>query len=204
MDNLEKACVLSCEKWCNSFSEEEEFTFSKPFGKRMDKLVDKMRNNKYHKLTRNAIKMIVVAAIVLSIALTAVAFPGTRKYIIKQFQNYFSYTVSENVEAEEVEELVIGYVPQDFVLTEEYNENLCAYQKYMNVELWFSIFKNPLDTEINYNNANQEITEHNNIEYITFDNGEVTGIIWNNGEYVYRIDSNLSKNELLKIAYAVK
>lgn len=204
MGNLEKASILSCEKWCNSFLEYDEFPFSKHFEKVMYKLIDKMRNDRYHKFTRNTIKILIIAAILLSLAFTAFAFQGTRKYIIKHFQNYFSYAITEDVEAEKAEEISANYVPEDFVLTEEYNEGLRTYKKYEKGDLWISIFEMPIDAEINYNDANQEIVECNNIEYITYDNENSTGVIWNNGTYVYRMDGNLSKDELLKIAFEVK
>lgn len=204
MDNLEKACCISCEKWSNSFSEYSDFAFGRSFEKRMDKLIDKMRDDKYHRLTRNAVRVIIIAAILLSLTVSAFAFPSTRKYIIKRFQNYFSYSVTENAKAENIEDISVEYIPKDFVLTDENNDELRAYRKYEKDNLWFSVFKMPIDAEINFNNANQETVEHNNIEYVIYSGDKSSGVIWNNGAYVYKIDGNISKDELLKTAYEVK
>ncbi len=204
MDNLEKACYISCEKWSNSFSEYGDFSFGKAFENRMDKLIDKMRDDKYHKLTRNAVKVIIIAAILLSLAVSAFAFPSTRKYIVKQFQNYFSYSVTDNAKAEKIEDISVNYIPKDFVLTEDNSEELRAYMKYEKDSLWFSVFKMPIDAKINFNNSNCETVQHNNIEYVIYSGDKSNGVIWNNGVYVYKIDGNISKDELLKTAYEVK
>ena len=82
MTNFEKACLMSCEKWVSSFSVKDDFVFSKSFDKRMDILTDKMRNNKYHRMSRKTMRVLIVAAIILSFATTAFAIPSTRKYLI--------------------------------------------------------------------------------------------------------------------------
>lgn len=200
MNNFEEACFISCEKWVNSFSDKDDFAFSKSFDKRMDILTDKMRNNRYHKMSRKTVRALIVAAIILSFATTALAIPNTRKYIIEQFQDHFSYLVTDVDEIEITKDISIGYVPDGFIKTDEDYSDVGIYCEYMNNSEWFSVLKHPIDVAINYDNNSQEIQKINNVEYVISELNNTIIIIWNNGLYTYRVSGNIDKEFLLRIA----
>lgn len=200
MNNFEEACFISCEKWVNSFSDKDDFAFSKSFDKRMDILTDKMRNNRYHKMSRKTVRALIVAAIILSFATTALAIPNTRKYIIKQFQDHFSYLVTDISEIDTTEDVSIGYVPDGFIKTDEDHSDVGIYCEYTNNSEWFSVLKHPIDIAINYDNNNQEIQKINNIDYVIASMNDTQVIVWNNGQYTYRIMGNIDKSTLITIA----
>lgn len=200
MNNFEEACFISCEKWVSSFSDEDDFAFSKSFDKRMDLLTDKMRNNKYHRMSRKTVRALIVAAIILSFATTALAIPNTRKYIIEQFQDHFSYSVTDVDEIDITEDISIGYVPDGFIKTDEEVSDIGIYNEYCKDELRFIIYKNPIDVSVNYDNNSYEVIEINNVEYIISELNNTIVIIWNNGLYTYRVSGNIDKELLLRIA----
>lgn len=200
MNNFEEACFISCEKWVNSFSDKDDFAFSKSFDKRMDILTDKMRNNRYHKMSRKTVRALIVAAIILSFATTALAIPNTRKYIIEHFQDHFSYLVTDVDEIDITKDISIGYVPDGFIKTDEDHSDVGIYCEYTNNSEWFSVLKHPIDIAINYDNNSQEIQKINNIDYVIASMNDTQVIVWNNGQYTYRIMGNIDKSTLITIA----
>lgn len=200
MNNFEEACLMSCEKWVSSFSDEDDFVFGKSFEKKMELLTDKMRNDKYHKMSRKTMRVLIVAAIILSFATTAFAIPNTRKYIIEQFQDHFSYLVTDVDEIDITEDISIGYVPDGFIKTDEDHSDVGIYCEYTNNSEWFSVLKHPIDIAINYDNNSQEIQKINNIDYVIASMNDTQVIVWNNGQYTYRIMGNIDKSTLITIA----
>lgn len=200
MNNFEDACLMSCENWVSSFSDEDDFVFGKSFEKKMELLTDKMRNDKYHKMSRKTMLVLIVAAIILSFATTALATPNTRKYIIEQFQDHFSYLVTDVDEIDITEDISIGYVPDGFIKTDEDHSDVGIYCEYTNNSEWFSVLKHPIDISINYDNNSQEIQKINNIDYVIASMNDTQVIVWNNGQYTYRIMGNIDKSTLITIA----
>lgn len=207
MTNFEKACLLSCEEWVNTLSTIDDFQFSKPYERKMKKLFNKMRNDKYHRFTTNTVKVLVAAAIIMSIATTAFAIPTTREYIFNHFKNYAVYTVADVDQAEQIEPISVGYLPDGFV--QSYEDSALDRKTifYENGNEWIYIDKYRLDSTVFKDNEynNYETVQINGVDYICSVNDDGnTEIIWNNGEYVYSIYSNVNMNELLTIAENLK
>lgn len=200
MNNFEDACLMSCEKWVSSFSDEDDFVFSKSFEKKMELLTDKMRNDKYHKMSRKTMRVLIVAAIILSFATTAFAIPSTRKYLITQFKDHFLYTVTDIAEINKTDNIAVEYIPDGFIKTDEEISDIGIYNEYCKDELRFVIYKNPIDVSVNYDNNSYEVTEINNVEYVISELNNTIVIIWNNGLYTYRVSGNIDKELLLRIA----
>lgn len=200
MSNFEEACALSCEEWVNSLPDDVHFDFSPKFEKEMSILIDKMRNDKYHRFTKKTMTTLIIAAIILSFATTVFAVPSTRDYITKKFKDHFLYTVTDIDEVEAVNNLVIDDIPYGFIKTDEDHSEINIYEKYSNEDLWFTVFKSPIDSFINYDNSEQEVLTIDNIEYVVYHNDLTTGIIWNNSFYTYRIIGNIEKEKLIEIA----
>lgn len=207
MTNFEKACLLSCEEWVNTLSTIDDFQFSKSYERKMKKLFNKMRNDKYHRFTTNTVKVLVAAAIIMSIATTAFAIPTTREYIFNHFKNYAVYTVADVDKAEKIEPISVGYLPDGFV--QSYEDSALDRKTifYENGNEWIYIDKYRIDSSVFKDNEynNYETVQINGIDYICSVNDDGnTEMIWNNGEYVYSIYSSLNMNELLTIAENLK
>ncbi len=207
MTNFEKACLLSCEEWVNTLSTIDDFQFSKSYERKMKKLFNKMRNDKYHRFTTNTVKVLVAAAIIMSIATTAFAIPTTREYIFNHFKNYAVYTVADVDKAEQIEPISVGYLPDGFVKNQEDVAKDRITTIYESEDSWITIDKIRIDSSIFKDN------EHNDFEIKTIDGIDYvcavneygnSGIFWNDGEYVYSIYSDLNMNELLTIAENLK
>ncbi|MGN0523183.1 MAG: hypothetical protein ACI4IG_02805, partial [Eubacterium sp.] len=106
MNNFTKACFLLNEEWVNSFPDEiEQFQHSRAYTKNINRLFSKMRNDKYHPLTKGTLRALIIAAIIISLAVTAVALPQSRKYIIEKFTDHSTYTVADDAKANIVTDL---------------------------------------------------------------------------------------------------
>lgn len=207
MTNFEKACLLSCEEWVNTLSTIDDFQFSKSYERKMKKLFNKMRNDKYHRFTTNTVKVLVAAAIIMSIATTAFAIPTTREYIFNHFKNYAVYTVADVDKAEQIEPISVGYLPDGFVKNQEDVAKDRITTIYESEDSWITIVKWKIDSSIYQDNENNnyEVVQIKGIDYICSTNEEGNiEIIWNNGEYIYSVYSNLNMNELLTIAENLK
>lgn len=207
MTNFEKACLLSCEEWVNTLSTIDDFQFSKSYERKMKKLFNKMRNDKYHRFTTNTVKVLVAAAIIMSIATTAFAIPTTREYIFNHFKNYAVYTVADVDKAEKIEPISVGYLPDGFIKNQEDVAEDRITIIYENEDSWITIDKIRIDSSVFKDNEynNYETVQMNGIDYICSVNDDGnTEVIWNNGEYVYSIYSSLNMNNLLTIAENLK
>lgn len=205
MNNFNDACSLSCDDWLNNFSELFDYDFSKSFDKEMQKLIDKMRKDKYHKFTRKSMQVLIIAAIILSFATTVFAIPSSRKYIIQQFKDHFSYTVSDkDSNINDINEITIGYVPYGFKINYTDSSELETFKEYRNSNNWFTVNKDTINTEINFDSLEREIKVINGIEYLLFTTDSTNGVIWNNGLYTYTITGDISEEELIKIALEVE
>lgn len=207
MTNFEKACLLSCEEWVNTLSTIDDFQFSKSYEQKMKKLFNKMRNDKYHRFTTNTVKVLVAAAIIMSIATTAFAIPTTREYIFNHFKNYAVYTVADVDKAEQIEPISVGYLPDGFVKNQEDVAKDRITTIYESEDSWITIDKIRIDSSIFKDNEynNYETVQINGVDYICSANNDGnTEIIWNDSEYIYSVYSNLNMNELLTIAENLK
>lgn len=203
MNNFNDACTLSCDDWLNNFSESYECDFSKTFEKEMQRLVDKMRNDKYHKFTRKTMSALIIAAVVLSFATTAFAIPSSRKYIIEKFTDHFSYAVIEPDNIDIVEDIIVGYIPEGYEKRNEYIFEKEISQEYQRDDEWFIISKNTIDTEINFDALDTESKTIDGTKYLFFVTDSTNGVIWNDSLYVYSVSGKINKEELIKIAIEI-
>lgn len=204
MNNFNDACTLSCDDWLNDFSESYECDFSKTFDKEMQRLVDKMRNDKYHKFTRKTMSALIIAAVILSFATTAFAIPSSRKYIIEKFTDHFSYAVIEPDNIDIVEDIIVGYIPEGYKKRNEYIFEKEISQEYQRDDEWFIISKNTIDTEINFDALDTESKTIDGTKYLFFMTDSTNGVIWNDSLYVYSVSGKINKEELIKIAIEIK
>ena len=200
MSNFEEVCLLSCEKWVDSFPDEIPIhKFSKNHKEKMKVLFQKAPAPKL-KLSKKTARLILIAAILLALTTTTVfAIPGSRKAILEKFSNHTEYEVLDKSKVKPVKSLTVNYVHEGFIkVDEDYN-----YQYYENGEKNFIIYKNSINAEIgidteNYDSENIVINGYDAVLFSS--KNDNNGIVYNNSSYIYVIDGHLDKEELVKIA----
>lgn len=205
MTNFEAAVELSFNNWVASLP--TEFDLPEPtqaYKEGIAKLMDKMRGDRYHKFTRNTARVILIAAILLAIATVTLAATVGREFVVKNFSNFSVYSVVDSSNNKNVEDIEIGYMPDGFELvSKESTKNKC-YLNYFNEDKWISVYKTTIETDLAFdteykNKENIRINAFDGI-YYKDDNLNFSGIVWNNGYYIYKVDGTISKEELLKTA----
>ena len=204
---LYEACLLSQNEWINSFMPLEEHVFSKRHERKMEALFWRIRNDKYHKLTKNAVRAIIIAAIILSLALTALA--------IEIAKAYNAYNITEGTVYNAIgangkfnENLNVGFIPYGYNLDKDIDLHKMMSKKYAsNGGDLIVVEKYVLDSESILNTTIYQYEEifNNNIRYFYYSSNNLSGIIWVNNNYIYSISSSsLSKEELLLMAYSTE
>lgn len=209
MDKFTKACRLACEQWMDSLPQDvPTHHFSPAFEEAMRPLLQPniaAVPKKKRKFTKKTLKILVAAAVLLAIAVatTAIAVPLARRANVTQLPDHGEYEVADPENAPNVDGITVGYVPQGFEKTEDY-DYLYIYE---NGDLSFTVEKYKLGTKITYDTEDypsESITINGAPGIYHRSNSGYNGIIFNNGEYIFAVDGNISKEELVKIAQNVR
>lgn len=209
MDKFTKACRLACEQWVDSLPQDvPTHHFSPAFEEAMRPLLQPNITavpKKKRKFTKKTLKILVAAAVLLAIAVatTAIAVPLARRANVTQLPDHGEYEVADPENAPNVDGITVGYVPNGFVLTEE-EVHLYVYEngnQTFRVEKWELNAGIRFDTE-DYLSESITINGAPGV-YHRSDSG-YSGIIFNNGEYIFAVDGNIPKEELVKIAQNVR
>lgn len=209
MTKLEIACRLSFEDWLATFPEEiPEAEYTENHEKWLKKLFNKMRGDRYHRFTTGTVKVLLVAAILSALMLTAFVIPSSREFIIDNLGIYSTYELTEDNNNSVSGEITVGYIPDGFELTLKQNcDKYTCYQYESKNKYSLIIHKFSSSTRIEFDTQDVDTTEIV-IDGITYTyckslsgNGSV---VWNKNDYIYRVDGNLTRDEMLKIAQTVK
>ena len=197
-----------------------EFIASNKFKTKMEKLI-KSQNKPYYRFVSTAgrrVACIVAALLILSVS--SLAVKSVRKALvstfkIKGFSNNVNLTYSsqeDNHYPETIEtEYEITNIPDEFELV-EYDKNqyqVLAYYTYKNYNI---VFKQYLKSgyNIGLDNEHSKVYNYkdtNGQEYViqesTDENYGIT-FIWDNGEYIFYVFSNLDKNTVLDLCMSTK
>ena len=208
MNNFEAAVELALDEWIASLP--TEFDLPEPtesYKKGIEKLMDKMRGDRYHRLTRSAARAVLIAAILLAIATITLAATVGREFIVEKFSNFSSYTVVDDSDVEGVEDINIGYIPKGFELVSKEGKKYLQSYVYYNNNKWISIYKSKISDDITFDTEykNSESLTINGIEGIYFNDKDLnySGVVWNNGSHIYLITGNITKDQLIKIAESI-
>ena len=208
MSNFEKAILLNLFEETNDLPEFfEHYEHTKPYKKSIEKLFDRMRDNKLHIFTKRTAVIILVAAIILLLCIVGFAAIVQREFNIRPFSNHFEYVINDKKNVGEVTDLTVGYIPEGFVLESEEALKSSKYKKYVCGDLYIEITKLSINSYVDFDsNAVIEKTEINGITYIytLLEEKKIQGVIWNTGNYIYEIDGNIPKKDLLEIAQHIK
>lgn len=208
MSILEEISFLSSEQWIDSFPEEiPKHKFSKKHNDKMKEFFEPESKDDKHRLSKNTIRFLLIAAILLSITITAFAVPASREFIINKLPNHSEYNVTDGGEVEKVKSVEVNYIPEGFEKVEESKSKYNYYYNYKKGKMNFSVEKLIIsgtiyfDTE-EYDGENIDINGTEAIYYRSDNN--LSGIIFNNGEYIFIVSGNIDEEELVKIAQSVK
>lgn len=208
MSKLAQACELSLNDWLSTFPDIiPQAVCSKKHEKWKKKLFNKMRDNYYHRFTTKTVKVMLVAAVLFALLLTAFVIPSSREFMIEKFDKYSVFQITKDNKNSPNGKITVGYIPDGFELVNEVSVDYHIEKAYRsNNGKYFNISKCSSLTTINYNTESSYIEEIiiDNITYV-YNEGENSSniLLWTKNDFIYRIDGTLSKDELLKIAKTV-
>ena len=120
MSKLARACELSLNDWYATFPDViPEAECSKKHEKWKKNLFNKMRDDHYHRFTTRTIKVMLIAATLSALLLTAFVIPSSREFIIDNFDIFSRYKLTESNNNAVNGEITVGYIPEGFELTNE-------------------------------------------------------------------------------------
>ncbi len=209
MNNFEKACEMSMNDWLATIPDNvPKAEYTKNHEKWLKKLFNKMRGDRYHRFTTNTVKVMLVAAVLTALLLTAFVIPSSREYIIDNFEIFSRYKITENNKNSVNGEITVGYIPDGFELN-----NKKVFSKYVSYDYvdsnnniititkCSSSIEVDLDTETG--NIESIVIDENTYLYYS-DENSYNYLVWNENDYIYRINGTVAKDELLKITETVK
>ena len=192
----------------------DEHEFSPEFEKKMKKLI-KRRNKPYYRIINTAGKRTVCAAVIVLVASSVTiinvealrnAFSG---FLISIYEKFSTVQPIDDTTPETLEETYeITYNLDDFeIIYEELSEyrHDIDYAK-DDIMIYFSqCTKDSYNPDINTENTEVITININGKEAIYFtDNHYYNHLIWDNGEYIISLNSNIDKNILISIAKSVQ
>ncbi len=211
MSKFAEACKLSYLDWVAAQPNIDDLPdpeFSKKHIKQMEKLFDKMRGDKYHYFTRKTVKIMAVAAVLAALILTAFVIPSSREFIIENFDIFGVYEMTEHNNNSVNGEIEVGYIPEGYELVEEhYFDKIMLITYKSKGENKLNISKNSSSMKVEYNTEYGYIEkiEIGNIIYAFYTNDSgINCLVWNENDYIYKVEGTFSKEELVEIAQTVK
>lgn len=209
MSKLARACELSLNDWYATFPDViPEAECSKKHEKWKKTLFNKMRDDHYHRFTTKTIKVMLIAATLSALLLTAFVIPSSREFIIDNFDIFSRYKLTESNNNAVSSEITVGYIPEGFELTNEQELSRLIINDYYNSNgEVFTITKSTSSSKVEFDTETGSIEniENNSQIYIFYvDENNYNYLVWNKNDYVYQVDGTLPKDELLKIAETVK
>ena len=190
--------------------------FSQKFQKRMDKLIRRRRKPYYRFINTAGKRVAVIILAFLTISFTTVmSIEALRTpfldYIMSIFFNHSEIKGSDYsvIYPEKIESIYeIKYDLSDYhIIALNHNEKHRTID-YQNKNFVICFSQNTVsDYDMNYNTENSEIEHidllgHDAVVYM--DNNQYYCIIWNNGEYIIDLASNVGKDTLIEIAKSVQ
>ena len=200
-----------------------EYELSKEFQQKMNKLIRQQKKVYYPviKTTGRRIAAAIIAAVMMG-SVTAVAYEPAREAIKDFFMKHFgthdvveTNYVIENIDINSsyytkirIEEEYEIAVPDGFELEEYYNDDCSINCRYSNgkdfidfEQIPAGIYSESIDNE---RSKSYNYTDDEGNKYLVYDWNKSKLFIWNNGQYVFEISSNLDKNDIVDLCKSTK
>lgn len=194
-------------------TEVEKVEFSSEHNENMDKLFrDMRRKERLSALPKKAMR--VAGIVVLVVALIS----GTI-YSVEAWRNkFFNFILDLNSpdsaiefkdsKQEELykERVDLDYIPEGFELVENTVSRWTIFLEFRGNTGYFQLKANQFNanSRINTEDVNAENIDINNYPGVFMENENENTLIWHDSKYVFRIMSNLKKQEMVKIAQNIK
>ena len=193
---------------------DDEHEFSPEFEKKMKKLINR-RRKPYYKIINTTGKRAACAAVIVIAAssVTIMNVDALRNafsdFFMSIYEKFSTVQPVEDKAPETLEEIYeITYNLDDFeIVYEELNEyRHDIYYAKDDIVIYFKQrTKDMYDLDVNTENAEILTVDINGHEAIYFtDNHNYNNLIWDNGDYIINLCSNINKNVLIKIAESVQ
>lgn len=200
-----------------------EYELSKEFQQKMNKLIRQQRKVYYPviKTTGRRIATAIIAAVMMG-SVTAVAYGPAREAIKDFFMKHFgthdvveTNYVIENMDINpsyytkiRIEEEYEIDVPDGFELEEYHSDDNLINCRYSNgkdfidfEQIPAGIYSASIDNE---RSKSYNYTDDEGNKYLVYEWNKSRLFIWNNGEYVFEISSNLDKNDIVDLCKSTK
>jgi hypothetical protein len=193
----------------------EKHVFSVEFERKMQKLI-KRRNKPYYKIINTVGKRVacIVVIVLIASSVTVLSVDALRNAVADFFvSTYDKFSSVQPVEDDIAPSTIkdIYEITYDLKEYEIYYEDNTEYRRnitYIKDDILINFSQYTKDAyDINVNTEGSEITtiDINNYEAVYFlDNHNYNHLIFDDGEYIIYISSNISKNALINIAESVK
>lgn len=198
--------------------EHDEHIFSERFERKMQKLI-RRRSKPYYMLISTGLRR--VACVIIMFLIVSFSTVMSVEALRKPFLDFLASIFSDHTTIESVLELEGEYpktIEERYEITEGledyyiekkvYDDNLISvsYRSYTNKSLIVFNQATIEQYESNINTENTSIVSEKIGEYyaIAFNTQDYFVLIWNNGDYIFELSSNIGQNALINIAESVK
>lgn len=199
------------EEYLNSLSD-DGYEYSKKYNRKIQKII-KTQRRPYGTFMNNTLKYgVCAAASIIVFAASVITVSAFREplhnFIVNIFSDNLKVTASDvgNAPTEITEHYEIGNLPEGFELVFQTSERELASTSYRNNDdyIYFGQYTKNSYKDIDFESYEFYLDE-NNQEYLIseFKEGELC-VIWDNGDYILHINSNLSREEILEICKSVR
>lgn len=216
-NNFEKALydALSPEYETAMQDVDNEHEFSPKFEKKMKKLINR-RNKPYYRMINTVGKRVACAAVMVLVSSSVMIMNVDA--LKNAFSNFFVSTYEKFSTVQPIEDdtfpttleeiYEITYNINDFEIIDneedEYRRDI-FYLKDDTVIYFSQETKNKYNHDVNTENAEILTIDINGNEAIYFiDNNDYCHIIWDNGDYIISLGSNIDENALIQMAKSVQ
>lgn len=153
MSKLAIACEMSLNDWLATFPEViPEAERSEKHEKWKRNLFNKMRDDHYHRFTTRTIKIMLIAAILTALLLSAFVFPSSRESVINDSNIFSRFKITENNKNSVNREIKVGYIPKGYELYDvEYYSKYIVFKYCSDNECFFTIWKCSSVMEVDFN-----------------------------------------------------
>lgn len=193
----------------------ENHMFSPKFEKRMNRLIGR-RNKPYYRIINTAAKRAacIAAAVLIVSSATIMSVDALRNafidFIVSVYEKFSTVQpINDNNSPDTIEDIYeITYDLSDFTIDydkcDDFHRSM-TYIKENSVINYSQYTKSGYDMILNTENVETTTMIINGNEAIYFmDNHNYSHIIWDNGDYIIDLSSNIDKNKLINIAKSVE
>lgn len=211
---IEQAVILPCAGEMESIAD-VECDFSETYKKKVNRLI-KDRSRPYYPLIKTTLRktIFIIAAVLMMSTITVAAVPQLREWFVGLFvsqneNNADVHAVQGAIPADDMNDEFIYYeptfIPKGFVEESRIKDiaHLGIDYRFKNKIIFYS--QSPLTATHNIDTDNRK-TEYVTVSgceaFLSYDDNSSI-IVWNDGNYVYSINGDLCKNDIIEMANSV-